>query len=156
MWTALPSGSKIEATSWDIDGIEMPDVGHRQREIFGERAGPVHADADRFLAEMPPAGQAVAASSADHVPFAADHIAHAKILDVAADIDDSPDEFMAHHQRHGNGLLRPGVPIEDVDVGAADAGSQDFDQHVVDAELRHRHVFQPQTDFRFAFDQRFH
>ncbi len=136
--------------------VEMPDVGHRQREVFGESAGPIHAHADRFLAEMPPAGKAVAAASANHVPFAADNVAHAKILHVAADIDDPADELVAHDQRHGDGFLRPGVPIENMYVRAANAGPQNLDQDVVDAEFRHGHVFQPETDFRFAFNQRFH
>ena len=38
-----------------------PDVGHRQRQVFGERAGPVDADPLGVLAQVPAAGQAVAA-----------------------------------------------------------------------------------------------
>ena len=143
--TALPNGSKIEATSWSIDGSMVPDVGHRQREIFGERPGPIHADALRVLAEMPAAGQAISAAAADDVPFAADDVAEVEILDVGADRDDPADELMPDDQRHGNRLLRPGVPVVNVDVGAADARAIDLDQHVVDADLGHGHVFEPQT-----------
>ena len=46
-----------------------------------------------------------------------------------------PTNSWPDHQRHGDGLLRPGVPVVDVHVGAADAGPQDLDQHVVDADL---------------------
>ena len=60
-----------------------------------------------------------------------------KSLDVGADLDDLADELMADDHRHGNGLLGPGVPVVDVHVGAADAGAQHVDQHVVDADLRH-------------------
>ena len=46
--------------------------------------GPVDADALGVLAQMPPAGQAVAAAAADDVPFAADDVAGVEVLDVRA------------------------------------------------------------------------
>ena len=57
----------------------------------------------------------------------------------------------------GTGIvcLRPGVPFVDVQVGAADAGLQHADQHVVDARLGHRNVFQPQARLGFAFHSAF-
>ena len=39
----------------------VPDVGHRQGDVLGERAVPVHAEADRVRAQVAPAGEAVAA-----------------------------------------------------------------------------------------------
>ena len=68
-----------------------------------------------------------------------------EVLDVAADLDDAADELVADDQRHGHRLLRPGVPVVDMHVGAADAGAEHFDQHVVDARLRHGHFFQPEA-----------
>ena len=65
-----------------------PDVGHRQRQVLGERPGPVDADALGVLAEVPAAGQAVAAAAADDVPLAADDLADVEVLDVRADLDD--------------------------------------------------------------------
>jgi len=35
--------------------------------------------------------------------------------------------------------LRPGIPVVDVHVGAADGGGLDFDQHLVGADLRDVH-----------------
>ena len=136
--------------------IEMPDVRHRQREILGERAGPIHADALRFLAEVTAAGQAVSASPANDVPFAADDVVDAEILDVASHGDDPADELMAHDQRHGNGPLRPGVPVVDMDVGAADARAENLDQHVVDPDFRNRHLIEPKALAGFLLHQRFH
>ena len=115
----------------------MPDVGHRDAEVLGEGAGPVDADALRVLAEMAAAGQAVAAAAADDVPLAGDDVADLEVVDVAADRDDPADELVADHHRHGDGLLRPGVPVVDVDVGAADGRLVDLDQHVVDADFGH-------------------
>ena len=128
-----------------------PDVGHRQRQVLGERPGPIDADALGVLAQVAAAGQAIAAAAADHVPFAADDVAGVEILDVAADLDD-----LGRRTRGpttigtGIGLLGPGVPVVDVNVGAANAGPQDLDQHVVDADLRLGDVFQPQAFFGFA------
>ena len=68
----------------------------------------------------------------------------------------SPDEFVADRHGHGNGLLRPVVPFVDVDVGAADAGAQHADQHVVDADLGDVDVFQPQARLAPALHQCFH
>ena len=48
----------------------------------------------------------------------------------------SPDELVADHHRHRDRLLRPGVPVVDMHVGAADPGAQHLDQHVVDADPR--------------------
>ena len=77
----------------------------------------------RVLAQVPAAGQAIAAAAADDVSLAADDLAGVKILDVRADLDDFADELMADDHRHRDGLLRPGVPFVDVQIGAADAGA---------------------------------
>ena len=99
----------------------------------------------RVLAQVPPAGQAVAAAAADDVPLAADDLAGVEVVDVRADLDDPADELVADDHRHGDRLLRPGVPVVDVHVGAADAGAQHLDQHVVDADRRHRHLLEPEA-----------
>ena len=68
----------------------------------------------------------------------------------------SPTNSWPDDHRHGDGLRRPVVPLVDVQVGAADAGAQDLDEHVVDAELRLGHVVEPEPAFGPALDQRFH
>ena len=50
-------------------------------------------------------------------------------------LDDLADVFVADLHRHGNRLLRPVVPLPDVDVGAADRGLADPDHHVVVPDL---------------------
>ena len=136
--------------------IVYPHVGHRQGEVFRESAGPVDADPLRVLAEMPPARQAVAAAAAHHVPFAADDVADVEVLDVRAGLGNRTDEFMADDHRHGDGLLRPGIPLVNVHVGAADSGPVHADENVVDPDRRPGGFLQPQTGFGFAFDQRLH
>ena len=122
--TALPKGSKMAATS-QVDvrdrGCQMLVIG---RTMYSANApGRLTPTPERVRAEMAAAGQAVAAASADDVAFAADDVAGLKIGDVGADLDDFADEFVADDHRHGDGLLRPLVPLVDVQVGAADAGA---------------------------------
>ena len=70
----------------EIDALVVaPDVGHRQRDVFGERARAVHADAHGVRAQVAPAGEAVAAAAADHVAFAADDVAGEEIGHIGAD-----------------------------------------------------------------------
>ena len=66
----------------------MPDVGHRQGEVFGKGPGPVDADAAGVVAQVAASRQAVAAAAADDVSFAGDDLAGRKVVDVGADRDD--------------------------------------------------------------------
>ncbi len=133
--------------------IVDPNIGHRHGDVFGEGAGPLHADPLRVLAQMTPAGQAVAAVATDDVPLAADDLAGMEILDVGADLDDAADELVTDDQRHRDGSPSPGVPLVDVQIGAADAGAQHLDEYVVDADGRHRRFVEPQTGFRLLLDE---
>src|SRR5450755_841392 len=106
----------------EVDAVMMPpDVGHGKHDIFGESSVAVHADALRFGAQVAAAGQTITAASADYVAFAADDIAGKEIGDVGTDFSDFADKFVADDQAHGDGFLRPIVPLEDVHVGAANA-----------------------------------
>src|SRR5205085_11573763 len=102
---------------------------------LGERPRTVEPDARRVRAQVAPAGETVPAPAADHVPFPADELPWMEVADVRSDGDDLADELVADHERRPHRLLRPFVPVEDVQVGAADAGPIDADQHVVDADL---------------------
>ncbi len=137
-------------------GIVDPDVGHRQSQVFGEGPGAIDADSLGVLAQVPAAGQAIAAAPTDDVPFAADDFAGMKVLHIRADIDNFADELMAHDQGDGDRFLRPGVPFIDVQIRAANARPQDLDEHVVDAERRHGHIVEPKADRGMFFDEGFH
>ena len=54
--------------------VVVPDVGHRQGDVLGERTRPIDADARGLGAQMAPARHAVAAPSAHDVPLAADPV----------------------------------------------------------------------------------
>jgi hypothetical protein len=141
--TALPNGSKMRRYRRE-SRIVMPDVGHRQHDVLGERARAVDADAERLGAQVAPAGQTVAAAAAHQVSFAADDVAGEKVSHVGRRRR-FPDELVPDHHRHGDGLARPVVPFPDVQVGAADRRPVDANQHVVDADHRFRDVLEPEA-----------
>ena len=93
---------------------------------------------------------------ADDVPFPGNQVARSKSLDAFADALDHADKFMADDHRHRDRLLRPGIPVVNVNVGAADRGFLDPDEHVIVSHLWHRHFLKPETRFRPALDQRLH
>jgi hypothetical protein len=139
------------------DGLVVaPDVGHRQRDVLRERAGAVHADPLRMRADMATSGEAVATAAADDVAFAADDVAREEVGHVGPDLDDPADELMPDRHGDGDRLLRPIVPLVDVDVRAADPGPQHLDQDVVDADLRLVDVLQPQAGLAPALAECFH
>ncbi len=76
--------------------------------------------------------------------------------DAGAQLDDAADELVADHQARLDRALAPLVPHVDVQVGAADRGLLQLDQHVVRAGRGHRHLFHPDAFGGFALDQRLH
>jgi hypothetical protein len=83
---------------------------------------------------MPSACETVSASPTDDVAFAADDIPGMKVVDVGADLYDLADKLVADGHGHGNGALRPLVPMIDMNVGSADSGIANADKNVVDAD----------------------
>ncbi len=136
--------------------VVPPDIGHGQRDQFGKGPCAVHPHTLRRSAEMPPSGQAVAAAPADHMPLATDDIAGEKVVDIRPDCDDLAHKLMPHRHGHWNRLLRPLIPLVDVNIGAADPRFLHAHQYIVDAHLRLWNLFQPQAPLRLALDQRLH
>ena len=64
-------------------------------------------------------------------------------IDVAPDFHDFPGELVTRYQRHRNRLLRPLIPIPDVDVRAANPGFVDPDQNIVRPDFGHWCGLQP-------------
>src|SRR5438105_3236032 len=123
----------------------MPDISHRDRNIFGESAGAVDADALRVLAEVPASGQAIAASAAHDVTLGADHFTREEILYIGADLSDLADKLVPDDHRRGDGALGPIVPFVNVQVGAANPGAVHMNEDVVDSGLRLGNLFEPEA-----------
>ena len=74
----------------------VPDVGHRQDDVLGERAVAPDAETDRVGAQVPATGQAMAAAAADDVALAARRGRRARSRStLLADLDDLADELVA-------------------------------------------------------------
>ena len=120
-----------------VDAVPVvPDVRHRQDDELRERAVAADSQADGVRAQVAPAGQAVAAASADDVAFAAHEVSGREVGNVRAHLHHLAHELVADHERRLDGLRGPRVPGLDVEVRAADPRLVDADQHVVDADGR--------------------
>ena len=73
---------------------------------------------------MPAARHAIATAPANDVAFTRDEFTRMEIIDVGSDFNNLADELVPDHHRHRNRALCPVVPVVDMNVGAADAGSQ--------------------------------
>ena len=137
-------------------GRQLEHIGRGYGQIFGECAGAIHADAEGVAAQVPASGAAIAAVSAGDVSLARDPIAGAEAAHLAADLDDLARILVTHGHRHRHRLLRPGVPVVDMHVGAANGGATHFDEDVVVADRGLRHILHPDPGFRASLDQCFH
>jgi hypothetical protein len=89
------------------------------------------------------------------VTLAADNLAGEEVGDVRADLHDLAHELMADNHGNRDRAGRPVVPVEDVEIGAADRGLSDPYQHIVDADGGDRHVLEPQPGFSVLLDESF-
>jgi hypothetical protein len=137
-------------------GRVLPDVGHGQDDELGEGSVAIDSDTHGVGAEVATASETVAAAAADYVAFAGDDGSDGEVFDVGADGDDFADEFVADDEAGLDDGACPGVPLVDVEVGAADAGVEYADLYVVDADFGLGNVFEPEAAFCAAFYECLH
>src|ERR1700677_2268929 len=94
---------------------------------------------------MPPPRQTVSAAAAHYVAFTAHAVADLKVADVRTRLDNLAYKLMPDHQRDGDRLPRPIIPLVDMQVCSADACSQHPYLDIIDANRRFGHIFNPQT-----------
>ena len=133
--------------------IVHPDIGHRQRQILGKAPGRLTPTPCVSLHRCRRPARQLRQRPQTTCPSPLTTSPTWKSLDVGPDLDDLADELMADHHRHRNGLLGPGIPLVDVQIGAADAGAEHLDEHVVDADRGPGNVLEPQADFRLFLHQ---
>lgn len=63
---------------------------------------------------------------------------------------------MPHDRRHRDGLLLPGVPFVNIQVRTIDAGLEDLDEDIIDADLRLQDILEPESALRIGFDESLH
>src|SRR6266852_1953329 len=142
-----------------VVGNLLRDAEHVDRgdgDELGEAAGALHAQADGVAAEVALAGAAVAAVPAGDVPLGAHPFTLGEAGHGASDGGHLAGELVADDHRHRDGLLRPRVPVEDVDVGSADGRLAHLDEQVVGPELGDGDLLQPEARLALRLDQRLH
>ena len=117
---------------------------------------PVMEKIKDIVAQMPPAGHAVSAMPANHVPLAAHQLADAEVTNVFAELNDFADELMPHHERHQDGFAGPVVPFVNVQIGAADAGATHLDEDVIGRHPGLRNVLEPKSFSGLFFNECLH
>ena len=88
--------------------------------------------------------------------LAADPLADVEAGDAGAQLRDLAHILMADDLGRLDVLLRPLVPLVDVDVGAADCRLVNFDEHLTGAGPRNRHPPQLQSLRRSRLDDGIH
>src|SRR4029077_6097843 len=83
-------------------------------------------------------------------------IAARKTFHVIANSIENADELVTDRHWHRNRLLRPGVPIVDVNVSAADGSFQHPDEHVITVHFRNRNFLEPQPGLRLGLHNGLH
>src|SRR6185437_9955067 len=120
------------------------------------RPGAIHAYSQGRSTKMPPSRKTIAAPAANDVTLAADDIAGKEVVNIRAGSDNFSYKLVTDGHGNRDGLLRPLVPLMNVDIGPTDARVVHLHQHIVDADRRLGDVFQPKTPLGFALYQCFH
>src|ERR1700722_2320540 len=142
---ALPSGSRIAAISSSMAAGSVNTLD----------AGIVKYSA-KAPGGMTPAGAAIAAMPASDMSLAGYAIAGMKAAHLAAHLDDFSGIFVTDGHGHGYCLLRPGIPVVNVHIGATDGGAMHFDEYIIVAYGRFRDILHPDAGFRAGLDECFH
>ena len=85
-----------------------------------------------------------------------DPVADLETAHFGTHLHDAAHKLVPDGHGHRNGLLGPGVPVINMNVGAADGGLADLDQNIVMADLGYRNLFHPDPDLGLGLYQRFH
>src|SRR5579883_580628 len=105
---------------------------------------------------MSSACKAIATASAGDMPLAAYNVSGEEVVYVRSNLDNFSDKLMSDGHRHRNRLLRPLVPLINVNISSADTRVAHTNQHIIDADCGFCNVFQPQSALCAALHQCFH
>src|SRR5436305_11085770 len=100
----------------------MPCISRGNGDEFGPGTGTINSDALCVRAKVPATSQAVPAMPAGDMTFPDDEIAFGKPAHICSHRRDFADKFVADCHRHGNGFLRPIIPVINVNMSAAARG----------------------------------
>lgn len=137
-------------------GVELVDVAVGQGEEIRKGSRPVHSDAFGVGAEVAAPGEAISAAPAHEVALTGHVVTGHEVGDAGTDPFHVPAILVADGHGDWNGFLRPVVPVPDVEVGSADGGFRDANQHVHRSDLGLRDIEQIEAGFGPGFDEGSH
>ena len=137
-------------------GVDLVHIACRDGEKLSERSLSVHPHAKRVRAQVLSTAETVAAAPADDVSFSGNQIAGLQVGHSGTNGFNNATELMAHGHRHGDCATRPRVPFVNVHIGAANRCFANADQCIHRTGFRFGNVLQPDSRFRFGFDECFH
>ena len=149
-WVVNPADVVADAV------IQMPHVRCRHGDVVGETAVAVDADNARTGVDVRIPRAAENRSFVDNVSFGRHAVARLDGFHEAADGHHIAGEFVPNHKWRLAATRRPRIPLVNVDVRSAHAGTPHFDQHLIVADAWFGHFSERQPFPCRRFDQRFH
>src|SRR5690606_3899120 len=130
------------------DAVELHHVGGRHRDVVGERAVAIDPDDLGADTEVRVAGSARDAVAADDVTLCGNHVTSCKnpvCLRLRSEVDDLPGELVTDNHGGSHSTRCPGIPLPDVQVGAAHSGVVNTDQQIARTHGGLRGLDQPES-----------
>src|SRR3990167_1025744 len=104
----------------------------RKTQVFSKATVACDTDTDIATTKMRTTSTTIAAMSARNMPLARNSIANfKKIRHFFAYFYNFSNKFMTNDQRYMNMLLRPIIPIVNMNIGATNSGFFDFNQNII-------------------------
>lgn len=114
-----------------------PNIARWNGNIISEGAVAINPDPHGVGAEVPATREAVAAVTANNMPFARDELAQRKPSHARTDIGHGADIFMTNDEGRLDGPLRPRVPLINMHIRSTNRGFLNLDQHIIQARRGH-------------------
>src|SRR5262252_8555664 len=133
-------------------GIKLPNIGFGNDDVLGE--GPICIDANNLhvLADVSVPCAALQTFAASNVHLGRNKVAFLDAGHFVAECNDLTAKFVAWDQWRMNAVLRPAVPLVDVQIRPTDGGDFDFNQHIGAAEFRNLYFADVRTRCSFRLD----
>ncbi len=123
---------------WHVWWVQ-PGILRWYGDILGERARSVHADYGYIAANVSLTYTTLIADIAHYVGLSRDIISWSEGGHSFSKLNYFACEFVSKYHRRLNSASSPGVPVVDVQVGAADRGSLYLDEHFSSGDLGYVH-----------------
>ena len=90
-------------------------------QVLSKGTGTIHAYALSITTQMAPTGSTIAAVAARYMAFATNSVTNLKAIHFLTHVDHFADIFMTRNQAQWYILLRPVIPVINVNIGATNS-----------------------------------